>query len=781
MAMFAVASPAHAQAPTQAQDIQEIVVTAQKREQSLIDVPLAVTAIGGSKLQEANVGSIPAIVQQVPSFTVSYAFGENSTPNFSIRGVTGDGLGSRLNESSVAIYKDDVYLGDESMLSGQVFDVHRAEVLRGPQGTLFGRNTTAGLVHFISASPTNEFAGYGSALYGSDNNVILEGAVSGPIADSVRVRVAGKWDRHDGHFNNYYLGAGTGGIPKKLGARDVWGGRATIDVDLSEKTLFRLIGEYSETHSEIDPGNLLGSLKPGTGPKAGYSRADQCAPKQVMDGACWEIAQVLGGAPHPRRVASQGAVGLPSSLLAATGKSGLITGKLTHDFDWATFTSITNYGFSRFSQGIEAGRASPTIGVDPVIRVPRFNLSHQVSQEIRLNGTTESFDWVVGAFYYTDHKFHRQRTEVSFPGQPFVQQLATATVDSRSYALFGQLDNRIAEQFTLSIGARYTGDKRDLKNAITSDNFGDFQDVRSYMIANGFPVTSNSRDMTGKISLTWKPSDDLSSYFSFSRGIKGAGFNAGFNPTGVTIFPTPELRAAAQRANALLTGPVGQEVLDSWELGLKTRMFDRKLSINTAAFFYQYKGKQISVPVLNPASNTAVFNFVNVGDAEVWGLETEVAFRPSDRFDINLAAGWLHNKIVKSNVTVVDGFGAAIPLKGKHLLGTPKWTFNGTAAYHIPAGDMGRFTLQAEANALSRRNYSVTGDPLADDPAYILTNLRVLWASADGKYNFQAFVTNVFNQRWASFVEPTSAAALGAVNVTEGVGRLWGVKAGVNF
>jgi iron complex outermembrane recepter protein len=767
------ASPAFAQAADTEVNNQEIIVTAQRREQSLIDVPAAITAIGGETVKTLNVTSMPAIAQQVPSFTITYERGKNTTPTFNLRGIQGDGLASRLNESSIAIYADDVYLGDENMLNGAVFDLRRVEVLRGPQGTLFGRNATGGLVNFISEAPTREFSGYANALYGSDNATTLEGAVSGPISDSIRARVAGSWDRHNGHYRNVYQGAGANGVPKKIGARDVWGVRGTFDADLGPETLLRIIGLHTESDSETTPVYIYGTLKPGTTSTGPYTRADMCSLGQILDAQCIANVQVRGGARQTESGAGLSSSDLTSDQLRANGKTTGITARLTHDFDIMTFTAIANYTKNRFFEGLEAGQVSPgLVSTDFLANVGRFNKARQFSQELRLNGSTSVFDWVIGGLYYNDKKYNN--TLISAPVAS-IAFTTTAAVKSHSFALFGQLDNRITDQLTLAVGGRYTIDIRELTEASTfnaataATTTASFQDILAYMKANGRPTRTNTKDFTGKIGLTWKPDDDASYYLSFSRGIKGAGFNGGFSPTSTIA------------VNAVTAGPVPQEVLDSLELGAKNRFFGRTLMVNSALFYYNYQGKQVAVANYDPLTRTSAFNYISAGTARVYGAETEITFRPSTSFDITASGSLIRTKITKSGIITPDSFGALIPLKGKQLVSTPRYTFNVVPAYHLPIEGVGRFTLQSEINGVARRNFSITNDPLAGDKPHIFVNLRVMWESPDGRYNAQAFVTNVFNEAQALNGIDTVIGRNGTYVISNNEGRLWGAKLGVRF
>ena len=765
-----------ASAPASAQE-EEIIVTAQRREQALIDVPVAITAIGGEKVKELNLSDLASVATQVPGFNVTSERGENAPPSFNLRGIEGDALSARLNESSIAVYSNDVFQGDESGLNGQLFDVQRIEVLRGPQGTLFGKNTTGGLVHFISATPTAELSGYGSLAYGQDNQVTLEGAISGPLTDRVRVRLAGKWDRHDGHYKNIFvnagqnstlIGSGGGRVDKKLGDRKIWGVRGTIDVDLSEDTLFRVIGSYSDNRSHSIPAILVGTLPPGTPGAASYTRAQMCSQSRILDGECVSENQArFGYAPMPEREAGISNTAWPNNLLVSGGESFSITGRLTHDFGWATLTSITNYSENDFEEGLEGGRGTPSVtspALKPDTLVQRFNTSDQFSQELRLNGSNEAFDWVVGAFYYKDHKFSDQR---SFRNPANFQrasslQIVTAGVNTRSVAVFGQLDNHLTDELTLSIGGRYTDEKRNLVNAQVFSLGNLIQDVRA-----AAPETSpHTRDFTGKFGLSWEPSIDETYYVSFSRGIKGVGFNNGFSV------------ANTLERNVDALGPVGQEVLDAFELGAKMRLFDRKLSINTALFYYQYDGKQAGLSTYD--GFTAFFNYINVGEARLYGIETEISFQPTPRWDFRFSGALIDTKITDSDVETPDAFNNRVPLEGLELPKTPGWTFNALAAYHLPTA-LGRFTLQTEVNGRDKQYFSVSNDPLTLEEAHVFVNLRILWRSPDERFNAQAFVTNLFDEPYFTTLREPVARATGALSAVEGQGRLWGVKVGMDF
>lgn len=744
--------------PVRAQN-QEIIVTAQKREQSIMDVGVAVTAMSGEDLRDQGLQSFPAVAEQVPNFTVSVSRG--AIPDFNIRGVSGDANLSRLNESSIAVYVDEVYLGDETALAGQTFDVERVEVLRGPQGTLFGRNTTGGLVHYISSRPTHDLTGYGNVQYGSDNWVVLEGALSGPLTDTIRARLAGKWNRHDGHRENINK---TPGADRSLGAANIWGLRGTLEFDLGEDALLTLIGNYSKGDGETVPGNSYGALKPGGSRNPADWPDAFCSLEEILDAQCVNIFSELG--PITSRKPGQGNTDLPSERLDLRQKFYSLTAKLEADLDWATLTSITNFSHNDFRYEIDGDNGFHTAEFGPglVQFVEIDNKAEQFSQELRLNGSTDAFDWVTGVYLYQDDKsYQKLENFVSIPRVTVIN----AAVETQSYAAFGQVNAHVSEEVSLILGTRFNKESRELtRGTLRNLTTGDFQNIQPALPQSKI----DTRDLTGKFGVEYAPAKGHLWYASYSRGAKSGGFNATWNP-------------GALQSNVITTGPVGQETLDSFEIGAKHQFLDNKLRVSGAAFLYLYQGKQQSVTSFDPSTLTTSNVFINSGDAEMYGAELELSYVPSDRWDITLAGGLLETRIVDSDVVVQDHRAPAtgIPLEGLELTQAPKWTANGIIAHHVPLGGAGTLTLQSEATARGAMHFSITNHPLAKVPEKIVVNFRVMWKSDDGRFNAQAFVTNAFKRRYLLLNRDAVLGVFGAINSFEGEPRLWGVRFGASF
>lgn len=741
----------------QSEEIRDIVVTAQRREQAVIDVPISVSVVSAKEIQTLNLSTFTSVAQQTPNFNITYERGANAAPDLSIRGVRSDGSTARVNESSVAVYVDDVYLGDENSLAGQMFDVERVEVLRGPQGTLFGRNTTGGLVQFVSAAPTDEFTGKASALYGSDNWIAINGAVSGPLTPGIRTRLAGQFETHDGHSTNR---ATLAGVQRKLGAKEVWSLRSTTDFDIGDASSLRLQVTHSETDSESTPNYGPGVWQDAS--TALCSRADVFAARCVG-------AIVLSGEPPITSIRPGDAITeLTGDELAIKHNLTSVTAKFETDLGGASLINIANYTHFKSRVGVDGDGTTPSTLAQRVY-VQFFNETEQFSEELRLQGETEAFDWVAGVFYYQDKKKNRNIVELRLDdGSPFVIAPSNARVDTTSGAVFGQVDWRLADRLTLTTGARYTIENRELVEAVR----GDFEivpfmlvdpaiDVRSG-VADPDPVT---KDVTGRVSLTFEATPDNSLYASYSRGAKSVGYSV--------FYVGDALDEAVNK-----TGPVGQEHVDAFEIGSKNRFFDRTLGLNLAGFYYRFSGKQELLTVA--VDGLPQTRFINVGRAEMYGAELELDYRPNDRWDFSFSGGLLHTEITKSDVSFETPLGDFVPLQGRPLPATPKWNLSASIAHHIPVSGVGTFTLQADGRAQARQNSGLSNISLADIPSYGLVNFRVMWESEDEQFNVQAFVTNAFKKTYFNGVSDANLGD-GTLLTQLGEPRLWGVKLGVNF
>ncbi|MEZ5459346.1 MAG: TonB-dependent receptor [Steroidobacteraceae bacterium] len=510
------------------QGLEEIVVTAQKRAESLQDTPIAITAISGDQLQELNRDDVAAIASQTPSLAYSEAGGESQ---IYIRGV-GSNLFSVGADPSVAINLDGIYLGRSNMGLTQFLDVERVEVLRGPQGTLYGRNATGGAINIYSRMPTDTLQGYGSVILGSDDRREMNAAIGGPLSDNWSFRVALRGLKDDGYTDNLDPSGG------KVDDNDLKAVRGVLRYAAGPVTA-TLIGDYSE----FDSGNT--SIKP------------------VNDGI--GLAQ-SAGAVVPASV-HETRLNFPSFL---TWQTGGITANVDWDINDALSLTAT-LGYREWDSDFLFNTDGTEI---EVTRTTQLYDTRQYSAELRLNGTHGWGKWIAGAYWLDEDKFgglglvragftnalaNRPPAIIpsaTFPPRTFV---FLSQNDGRASALFGQLDFALTEQWTLTAGVRWSEETKDdstyFVTLLPDTELLGLYSPRPLPARPSAPGPTNRIDsetwdaFTPKLGVQWQPSPDQLYYLSWSKGFKSGGYNA-FQTTNPVYDP---------------------EFIKSTELGAKTR------------------------------------------------------------------------------------------------------------------------------------------------------------------------------------------------------------------
>jgi len=756
----ATAGTAAAQAPEQPQRPEsvlneDIVVTAQRREENVQKVPIAVTAIGGSAIRQLNIQDVQRVVDFVPNIKASGLGGAGGPPVFNIRGISFVDF-SNLNEASVALYVDDIYQVAQGAGTQQVYDLERVEVLRGPQGTLFGRNSTAGLVHYITRKPTDTFEGELGAQYGRFNQVILNMAAGGPVTDWLRARFAAKYNRDDGWQKNI-------ATDTRLGKTDAIAARVIVQADLAPDVMLEGKLSYARNDGQspvhrpyfvLDPKNPSGYCggRPVPGTPADFAHA-ACILAGL--GVSRTAGQPVSGFSPSRGVSDQAE--WPFNYRSWGGYL-----KLTAGLGFADLVSISGYDryrtvFTYDADGYDnrpyGGPGSRDLGLF-------FGAnSHTFSQEVRLSNATDGgLKWVAGAYYYDGYQ-HADTTTTTDRVQT---DLIGYTTRTESYAGFGQLDVPITDQLTISGGARYTHDERRFA-----------QPDCSRSITNTFcaptPVTSiNEGQWTYRLALDYQIDDDVLVYASHSSGFKSGGWNGNRN--------------APQR------GPVGSEKIKNYEIGFKSQFLDRRLTLNTALFYYKYKGIQALIGTIDPLTGASTSLYINGGDPRTYGAELELNARVTDRLEVRLGGGYLDTKVIADPLFTADGRS----LNGNRLAQAPKLSGNAIVRYTIPAGDAGDFTVQADGRYQTAVFSGIDNDPAERVKAYGIANARLQWRSASRKYTVEAFVDNLFDYK---VLQQMFHYTLGSFPVTPTVNsppfdsgfgvwgrpRTWGIRAGYNF
>jgi iron complex outermembrane recepter protein len=737
--------------------VEEIVVTATRREERLQDVGIAVTALGSEMLTNLNINVATDITRVVPSLKMN-AY-SSSQVVFNIRGVSQNDYGDQ-QEPPVAVYQDDSYSSSINLASFPIFDLARVEVLRGPQGTLFGRNATGGAIQFVSNRPTKDFGGYATATAGSYNQFIVEGAVSGPLTENLQARIAAISNTDDGYMESVVPGV------SDRGGNDHYALRGQLAWQPSDTTDLNLLVRYMKADKETQAGI--------------YSQEPACPNDQFQgeftrpDQACgfWGTDPGEAGTGYRNDAITPSRGGDPWKT-AETEPSDVdreITGATLH-FDWDIgetlhLVSITDYqDASKFYR--EGGDASPEEGV---VFYQGSDLE-QYSQEFRLAGETGAHTWVAGLY--------GMRVDGDYTGKfatPFSFYDPTIVMSQKttSWAVFAQDEWQFAEDWKLIVGARYWNDERE------GSYFGTAPAVpgisppvtiifnRNEVFPGGSSINpgdaKNSFDgVTARVQLDWKPMDDLLLYASFNRGSKSGGF------TFSTGTPYDTLDQQGSR-DALEGIPFDEETLDAFELGAKSMLGD-STTLNVAAFYYDYADYQAFAQV------GFVQTVINL-DAELAGLEAELTSRPIDGLTLQLGASFLDSKV--KDVPLPDVlYDPPGTIEDHDLPQAPEFSGNALARYEFGLLG-GRLGIQGDLLYTTSFCFTVLCAPVEEEDSYVVTNARLSYDSDSGRWGVAAFVNNIFEEEYRVYAFDSSLFA-GVVAGVYAKPRWYGLSATYRF
>ena len=560
--------------------MEEIVVTAQKREQSLSDVNLSITAFTGDDIGALGIDDSVGIAQQTPGLSIGTPVGEGNNPALSLRGV---GLNdfNDIAESTVSLYVDDVYLGALAGQTFQLFDVQRIEVLRGPQGTLFGRNSTGGLVHYVSNKANDENSGYVSVDVGEESLTDIEFAQNVAFSEGVFGRLSLKKRDHDGYVENR-----TGPDGNEA---DSFSYRAQLSADLNDNwnATLNIHGGESDTVAPIYQVQATG---PGGTDFAGFVDTDN---------------DVFAGESDRNGVLD----------IETQGGSVTIEGQLG---DNITLTSITAY------EDVEKLHEEDTDSSSIQFVDATFGFDYdQFTQELRLNIESGAHNYTIGGFYYEHDSAGFQDldiTDLVGPGSGVnLDQDSQYAQDLESFAIFGQADWALNDTWGLSVGLRYTDEDKEFfyNNAFDIVVVG-FGAVDGAVIADNFQDSIDSSEVTGNVVVDWDVSDATSLYAGIRRGIKAGGFNTG-------------LGAGSQ---------FDEEELTSFEIGIKTN-FGSSTRLNASVFYYDYQDFQ----ALTFNSDIGAGEIVNADDTTVVGGEIELVTYLTENLLFSTGVAYSDNEI----------------------------------------------------------------------------------------------------------------------------------------
>ena len=727
----ATASNARTQAQSATGSEQQIVVTARRRNELLLDVPVAVTAYSGEQLNRRGALDIADVAKTTPDVTLKASRGTNSTLTAFIRGVGQQDPVAGF-EQGVGLYLDDVYLNRPQAALLDIYDVERIEVLRGPQGTLYGRNTIGGAIKYVTRRIPTDGAHMSIRVNaGNHGQADVIANASTPVGPALRVGAA------VGHFGNSGFGKN---LTNRLNNynKDVWAARGTVELQPAPDVFFRLAGDYTWDDSN---------------PRGGH----RLIPNLCTTAACNGSFPVLGNV-----FDSQGGLNDPKQEVRAGGAS--LSGEIGLN-DWLKFRTITAYRKSHSKTPIDFD-ALPYVDLD----VPAKYHDHQFSQELQLvldKGPLQG----VGGFYYlnaTAADVFDVRLYTTVPGLGLTAA-TRGTVKTKTWAAFADLTYNFTDQLSLSLGGRYTWDRRWANVFRQTLIQGGSPELGGSPPFNGtgipFPtpaasVTSNftgrrvDKAFTPRASLTWKPNKDHTIYVSYSKGFKGGGFD----PRGQSSqAPT---QSPQDVFNFMTFKP---EKVDSYEAGWKASVFDHRLQFATAIFDAEYK--DVQVPGSSGCTVGGVQTFcgitTNAGGARFRGVELESNLRvaenmaaPGDRLIMSGSLGYLDAKYTKFISVVtrdINGNPMAATVvdlaKYRHIQNTPKWTLSGTLDYDTPLGG-GRLDLNSTISYRSSSQQFELKSPMLDQPGFALWDANLVWRSHGDRYELGLHAKNIANKKY---------------------------------
>lgn len=689
--------------------IGDVIVTAQRRSESLQNVPIAVTAVTSEILRSRGIQTTQELGAAVPSLTIAATSGFIQPR---IRGIGNNAFGAGY-ESGVATYIDGVYIASAPASLFTLNNIERVEVLKGPQGTLFGRNATGGLIQIVTRAPSETKGGEVSLSADNYGTLVTDAYATGGIFDGLSADFAARVSaQKEGYGRNIATGRDVNRIDEDINLR------TSLLFDRSTGTRIRVSADYERTLGSTFSATRLA---PGTG-----------APFPFL--------------PLPRNKWSVNQDIQPFNLL----RSGGISGNLDQDIGFAHLISITAYRESRYRVRFDGDVTStPAIGIDVATR------DRQFSEELQLTSAESSkVKWVVGAYYFKGASFYDPSRANLFgpvrpqtPGGPITSVATFSRLDTESIAGYAQATIPFGERTNLTVGARYTTEKREIE-ASTVATLNERLDIP------GAPIPDQARRFsrpTWRAALDHRFSPEILVYASYNRGFKSGGFNGQF-PTDPAFSP---------------------EKLDAYEVGVKSDLLDRRLRVNASAFYYDYSNLQVSRFVNSQVS------YYNGAAARVYGLDVDFEARPVRRLTLSGGLTLLHdrftdfpNAVISTQVPtgIVITTGSA---KDNRLPFTPDFTGTLTAQYTAPIGTA---ELGLDASVTYNDGFFSQPDNILRQPSYFYVSAGVRVTLADG-LTLRAWGRNLANEA----IVTTLAAGTFNSNVSYQPPRTYGLTIGARF
>ncbi|BFM14579.1 TonB-dependent receptor [Maricurvus nonylphenolicus] len=665
--------------------IEEVVVTATKREQSIQDIPASVSQVSGSDLEARGIGDIENLSAQIPNLQ----FGKlGDTAFITIRGI-GTTVDSGVAEPAVASYVDGVFLPRATMSALRQVDLDRVEVLRGPQGTLYGRNATGGSISFVSRAPTEEFeAGIRVGLKDRDGYAV-SGFASGPLSDKVLYRVSLGQESQDGYVDVVNTG-------QDIVETDVKYGRVALQINPSDELMIDLSAQHEASDAAVglqqllSPAVLVDFFAPGNNqtlkPNKTYGDGDFSGDAEttiVSARVNWDISD---------------SVSLRS-----------VTGYVDHDIV-ASFDADATDAF--YSDLIDSARSSESF-----------------SQEFNLYGETEKLSWLLGAYYFQETFSLVLPVDLLLAGSVIAGDLKEET---ESYAFFTDLTYSLTDRLRVNAGLRYNVEEKEFEFFGVNDS--EFE----------------TDDLLPKLGLQYDLTNDINIYAHWQQGIKSGGHQLS--------------------SSDLFKG----EELDAYEVGVKSQAMDGRLTVNAAAFYYDYTDLQATATI--PPATTLVEN----ADAEVMGAELEVVYNLNEALSFNVGLSFLDSEY--SDFTYNDLYSSqTLDLEGEELIRAPAYTASVGAEWVIPVdGDvLDDIRLRAEIYHSDDYKLAFVDYDETHQSSYTTANASIVFNGVSEQFQVRAYVNNITDELYLN--NGSYLASLGGFIGQYSEPRTYGVSLAYNF
>lgn len=689
----AVRAQAQASNADQQSGFGDIVVTAQRRAESVQKIPIAISAIGGDALAQRGATDLTSIGSSVPSLNISEQIGQ---ARITLRGIGVDNISTGA-ESSVAFNQDGVFFSRSAAALASFYDIQRVEVLRGPQGTLYGRNATGGSVNILTNKPTSDFQGGVSLTGGNYETINAEAYVSGSLTDTVSARLSGQVQNHSGYGTNITTGS-------DIDSKHSQAGRGQLLFQPSSRLSILLGVDYYHSSDRSNTYHYFGP--------AGFA----------PDGAPVTPTALLLGGVVPTNERNVSSVRDPSTVAEFWGARADISYELS---DEVSFRSLTAYRRSAFMLKTDIN----PLGVN-LFPLDLSEKSNQYSQEFQVNWDTDNNKLVVGAFYLkeTIDGVLAAPLNLLAVGGPdlFVQgYFSGGRLKTKAAAAFAQDTYSLTNSLRLTLGARYSWERK------TVADQSDFDFDRLYDPANTprFPVHNDRKtfkSFTPKIGLDFDLARNTLLYASFSKGFKAGTFNLG--STGPALDP---------------------EKVDAYEAGIKSTLLNGRLRANISAFYYNYSDLQVG------KVQGQLLVLENAAAARNYGLEGEFTLEPVRNFLIGLNASYLHARFRRyvtadqarpagDGATVDENGVPAFDLSGKALPQAPDYTIDLSAQYMFDLAD-GSLTLRGESNWSDRVYFSPFNRDAVSQSAVSTQNAFITYRT-NGGLRMTGFIRNIGNK-----------------------------------